>query len=44
MRREFRLLNLTIMETERYKDVFTYLLPAFVSNRVKEGDRDIAED
>jgi len=44
MRREFKLLNLNMMETERYKDVFTYLLPAFVRNRVKEGDREIAED
>lgn len=44
MRTEFKLLNLSIMESERYKDVFTYLLPAFVRNRVKEGDREIAED
>jgi hypothetical protein len=44
MRREFKLLNLSIMESERYTDIFTYLLPAFVRNRVKEGDRDIAED
>ena len=44
MRTEYKLLNESTVESERYKDIFTYLLPAFVRNRVKEGDREIAED